>query len=81
MKRCDAFDGQQVRADACNACTHLAKHAAKLLDVGFAGSIVDGRNALSQHSRHDDVCRASHRGFVQEHIGAFESFSLHVIEM
>ena len=64
----DALDDQAVAADAGNIGAHFVQHKAELLDVGFAGGVVDDGLAGSQHRGHDEVFRAGHRGFVQEHI-------------
>ena len=66
----DAFDGEQVRGDAADAGTHAVEHAAELLHVGLAGSIVDGGCSLRQHSSHHDVGRAGDAGLVEQHVAA-----------
>ena len=45
---------------------------AELLDVGFAGGIIDCRRSLGHDSGHDDVCRSRDRSLIEEHIGAAE---------
>ena len=81
VKRGDAFDGKEVASDAFDMCSHLAEHLAELLDVGFAGGIVDGCDAFGKHGRHDDVGGSGYGGFVQEHVGSFELFRFHVVEV
>ena len=67
-ERLDALDGQQVRGDARDLRSHAVEHAAQLLDVGFARGVVDRRETLGQHGRHDDVGRTRHRGLVEQHV-------------
>ena len=81
VEGCDALDGEQVRADAGDAGSHAAEHAAELLDVGFAGCVVDGCGAAGQHCCHDDVGRAGHGCFVQEHVGSPEPVGIYVVEV
>ena len=52
--------------------THARKHAAELLQVGFAGSVVDGGGAFGADSRHDDVGSAGDGGFVEQHVATRE---------
>ena len=68
-----AGDGQEVGAHALYLCAHLVEKAAELLDVRFAGSVVDGGDALGQHGGHHDVGRAGDGSLVQEHIAAFQA--------
>ena len=66
----DAFDGEEVGADALNAGTHAHEHTAELLEVGFAGGVVDGGGAMGGDGCHDDVGGSGDGGFVEEHIAA-----------
>jgi len=68
----DALDGEQVGTDAGNLGAHCVEHSAELLNVGFASGVIDGGDALGEHSGHDDVGGAGHTGFVEEHVGALQ---------
>ena len=72
MQLANTLDGEQVRCNAADACAHAVEHLAELLQIGLAGSIVNGSRALCHHSRHDNVGRTRHRGFVEQHIAAFQ---------
>ena len=68
MQSFNPFDGKQVAAYAANACPHAVKQSAKLLNVGFASSIIDGGCALSQHCGHDNVGRSCYRCLIKQHV-------------
>ena len=55
MQRPDALNGQQVRTDTADPGTHLAQHVTQLLDIGFAGGIIDGGGTFGHRGSHDDV--------------------------
>ena len=67
-----ALDGQEVRADAADACSHAVEHVAQLLQIGLTGGVVDGGGALGQHGSHDDVGRTGDRGLVEQHVAALQ---------
>jgi hypothetical protein len=66
------FYDDQVGPDAADPGTHAVEHEAKLLEIGFAGGVVDGGGAFGEYGGHDDVGGAGHRCFIQEHVAAFE---------
>ena len=70
MQRGDASDGEQVAADACDVGSHAVEHVAELLDVGFAGGIIDGGSPLGEYGSHNNVGRTSDRSLVEQHVGA-----------
>ena len=72
MEFAHTLDGEEVGADAFDVGTHARKHAAELLQVGFAGSVVDGGGAFGADSRHDDVGSAGDGGFVEQHVATRE---------
>ena len=72
----NAFNGEQVGGDAADACAHAVEHAAQLLDVRLAGSVVDGGGATGQDGSHNDVGRAGDGGFVEKHISPLQSSRL-----
>ena len=74
-ERIDALDGQQVRRYARNARSHAVEHLAQLLQVGFAGGVVDRRRAFGQDCGHNDVGGTRHRSLVQQHVGALQLFA------
>ena len=73
MQMVDTLDGEQVGGDAADACSHAAEHLAELLQVGLAGSVVDGCGALGHNGSHKDVGRARDGGLVEQHIGPSQS--------
>ena len=79
MQLFHTFDGQQIGTDAGNLGTHLIEHAAQLLDVRFASSIVNGSGALGKHGSHDDIGCTSNTGFVQEHMGTAQFVGVNLI--
>ena len=75
-----AHHRKAVGGDARNVGAHAVEQVTELLNVGFAGRIVDGCGAFGEHSGHDDVGRPGHRGFVEEHVGAAQAFGLDLKE-
>ena len=65
----NALDGEEVGGNAGDAGPHGVEELAELLNVGLAGSIVDGGNAPGEDSRHDDVGRAGNGRLIKEHVG------------
>ena len=78
VQRGHANDGEQVGGDARDLCSHGVEQVAELLDVGFAGGVVDGCGALGHDGSHDDVGRARDRCLVEQHVGALEPSGLNV---
>ena len=70
MQVLNADNGQQVRGNAADAGAHVVQQVAELLDVGFAGRVVDGGGATGEDGRHDDIGCARHRSFVEQHVCA-----------
>ena len=67
------LDGQQIRADATNLGTHAVEHVTQLLDIGFAGSVIDSGHALCHHGSHNNIGSTRHRGLIQQHISTFQT--------
>ena len=67
-----AHDSQAVRRNARNVCSHAIEQMAKLLDIGLASCVVNGRCSLCQHRSHKDVGCTRHTGFVQKHISSLQ---------
>ena len=67
-----AGNGEQVGGDTADVCAHSVEHAAELLDIGFAGGVVNSGRALGHNGCHDDVGSARHGGLVEQHISAFQ---------
>ena len=65
----DAGDRQQVRGDAGDVGSHAVQQVTELLQIGFAGSVVDGGGAFGKDGGHHDVGGTRHRGFVEQHVG------------
>ncbi len=70
MKLLYTVDHEQVRGDTLYAGSHLHEEPAELLDIRLAGSIIDGRSALSQNGRKDNIGSAGHRSLVEQHEAA-----------
>ena len=68
------FDGEKVGSDTADLCPHTVQQMTELLDIGFAGSVINGGGAFGQNGSHDDIGCTCHRGFVEKHIGAFQLF-------
>ena len=64
-----------------NLRSHAVQEVAELLHIGFARGVVDDGASLGEYCRHDDVGRARHRRFVQEHIGAAQTVGFYLIGM
>ena len=73
MQAFHTFDCEQVGAYARNAGTHAAKHLAKLLDIWFAGCIIDSGCALCRHCGHDYVGSPGDGGFVEKHVSSLQT--------
>ena len=50
--------------------THLVEHHAQIDDVGFAGSVVNGGDALGDNGSHQDVLGGAHRRKLQLYVGS-----------
>ena len=73
------FDGQQVGTDAADARPHRNQQLAELLQVGFAGGVVDDGRPLGQYGGHHDVGRTGYRGFVEQHPTPFQARRLQLV--
>ena len=71
-----AVDDEQVRRDARDQRAHAVQHPAELLDIRFAGGVVDRRAPLGQYGGHHDIGRAGHRRLVEQHVAAFQAAAL-----
>src|SRR5579872_6740549 len=71
---------EEVAPDAVYTSAHPGEHLAELLDIGFAGCVVDGGSALSHDGCHDDIGGAGDGRFVQQHIAAFQMSGFQVEE-
>ena len=68
----DALDYQPVAADAGNVGAHFVEHKAELLHVRLAGRVVDDGLPGGEDGSHDEVFRAGHRRFVEQHVSSPE---------
>ena len=66
------FNGQQVAADPADLRPHAVEHPAELLDIGFAGGIINSSGADGHGSGHHDIGGAGNRWFIQQQICAFQ---------
>ena len=71
-----SLDFQHIGANALNICTHGHQHPGQLLDIRFAGSIVDCGLPFRQNRSHENVCGTSDRCLIQKHIAAFKMVPL-----
>ena len=81
MQSLHTTDRQQVAANPGNVCSHLVEHTTQLLDVGFAGRIVDRRLALGQDGCHDDIGGARDGCFIQQHVASAQLLGLDIKDM
>ena len=75
----DAFDAEDVRADALDPRAEGVEEAAEVLDVRLAGRMADDRVALGEDGGHDRVLGAHHRGLVEVHPLADEAVRAQVV--
>ena len=68
MEALHTVDAEQVGANPVYEGAHTVEHLAQLLQVGFAGGVVNGGGALCEDCRHYDIGRTGDGGLVQEHI-------------
>ena len=78
MQLTDTYDVQQVAADAANPCPHCIQHVTELLDIGFAGCIINRGGTLRHDCCHDDIGGTCDRSLVEQHIGAPQLFRLNL---
>ena len=81
MKALHSLDSKQIRTDTTDVGTHAVQHVAQLLDVWFAGGIVDGCDTFSQYRGHDDVCSTGNRCLVQQHVCSFQPFGPYLVDI
>ena len=55
MQLIHTHDGEQIAGNATDLGTHRIEQVTELLDVWFAGCIIDGGGSLGKNRRHDDV--------------------------
>ena len=75
-----AHHRKAVGGDARDVGAHAVEQVAELLEIGFAGGVVDGGGAFGQDGSHQDIGRAGHRGFVEQHVGAMQFFGFDLEE-
>ena len=80
-QRLNPFYCQQIGADTRNTGSHTVQHGRKLLQIWFAGGIIDRCFSFRKHSRHQDIGRTGHRSLVEQHISAFQLLRLYFVEL
>ena len=65
MQLVHALYRQQVRGDATDLGPHPVQQFAQLLQIWFAGCVVNSSGAFGKDGRHDDIGRSRHRGLVE----------------
>ena len=80
FQRIHPIDGNEVGAYARDAGAHPVQHLAKLLDVGFAGGVVDGGAAFREHGGHHDVGGTGNGSLIEQHVAACQAVGLNRIE-
>ena len=81
MQALHSLNLQKIAAYTRNICAHTIKHAAQLLQVWFACSIVYSRLTLCHDSRHYDVSRTSDRSLIKQHIASLQFLSTQLIHI
>jgi len=79
MQHADTLDSEEVRPHSADTCAHAIEQAAELLQIGFAGGVVDSGGTLGHDSGHDDISRAGDGGLVEEHIRAAEVLAVETV--
>ena len=54
------FDGKEVGSDTADLRTHTVQQMTELLDIGFAGGVIDSCGAFGQNGCHNDVGSTCH---------------------
>ena len=81
VKLIDPHDGEEVAGNARDVGTHPVEQMAELLNIRLTGRVVDGRGAFRHDSCHDDVGGTGDRCLVEQHVGAFESIAVNLINV
>ena len=75
-----AVNPEEVGTHAVDEGAHAVEHLAQLLEVRFAGGVVDGGGALGQHGGHHNIGRTGDGSLVQEHVSARQAAFLRQVE-
>ena len=81
MQLIHTYDSQQIRSNAAYAGAHFVQQVTELLQVGFAGSVVDGGSAFGKNGSHHDIGGTSHRGLVKQHVCSLEALSGNLVDI
>ena len=74
-------DLQEVRSDTLDLCAHAHQHFAELLEIWFAGRIVDCSCTLRKSCSHENVSCTGHRCLVKKHVLSFKGLSFRHAEI
>ena len=81
MQTFHTHDGEEVAGYAADACSHRIEQMAELLDIGFAGCIIDGGSTLGEHGSHDDIGSTRNGSLIEQHIAALQVVCLYLIDI
>ena len=81
MQTLHAHDGEEIAGDTADACSHRIEQMAELLDIGFAGCIIDGGSTLGEHGSHDDIGGTRNGSLIEQHIAALQVVCLYLIDI
>ena len=76
-----ALNREQVGTNAVDMCSHSVEHAAKLLDVRFAGRIIYSCGATGKNSSHDNVGRSRDGSLVEEHVSSTQTVGENLVDI
>ena len=79
MQLLHTHDGEQIAGNATDLGTHRIEQVTELLDVWFAGCIIDGGGSLGKNRRHDDVGSTGNRSLIKQHIASLQLLGLYLI--
>ena len=79
MQLLHTHDGEQIAGNATDLGTHRIEQVTELLDVWFAGCIIDGGGSLGKNRRHDDVGSTGNRSLIEQHIASLQLLGLYLI--
>src|ERR1700754_3526567 len=68
----------QIASYAADPRAHPGQHFTKLLDIGFAGGVVDSSGSLGHYGCHDDVGGTGDGWFIQQQVTAFQMWGFEV---
>ena len=71
-------NGDKIRSNATDTCAHGIEQVTKLLHIRFAGSIINGSSAFSQHGSHNNIGSTGYGSLIEQHVRSLQLGGLHV---